>query len=176
MNKLFADSSQVFTDFYTSLNTRGQIVFIIMLLLLIMLLGLLAFTSVITYFERKSGTAKAIRNIKRKNKEKKEKIEEIEAKSHTLTNNIYEEISKAVENKKNIELTDFELEQENSAIISYNELKNNIDNIEFVDDEEINVVEEKKKFTVSQVISPIFGTVKFDQKAKEESDLKKSNI
>lgn len=177
MKKLLADSSQIFTDFYSSLNTRGQLVFVIMLILLIILLGLLAFTSVITYFERKSGTIKAIRNLKIKNKEKKLKAEDLESKQHTLTNNIYEEISKAVENKKNIELTDFEVEQENSAIISYNELKNNINNIEFIDDEEVNTIEQKKKFTVSQVISPIFGTVKFEQdKAKEKNDLEKSNI
>lgn len=175
MKKLLADSSQVFTDFYSSLNTRGQLVFVIMLLLLIILLGLLAFTSVITYFERKSGTIKAIKSLKIKNKEKKLKEENLELKQHTLTNNIYEEISKAVEDKKNIELTDFEEEQENSAIISYNELKNNINNIEFIDDEDLNNIEQKKKFTVSQVISPIFGTVKFEQD-KEKSDLEKSSI
>lgn len=178
MNKLFADSAQIFNDFYTSLNTRGQLVFVVMLLLLIILLGLLAFTSVITYFERKSGTIKAIKNIKRKAKEKKETVVKAEVKPDVLTNNIYEEISKAVESKKNIDLTEFELEQENSAIISYNELKENINDIEFIDDEAITeVLERKKKFTVSQVISPIFGTVKFEQnKAKDSSDFEKSNI
>ncbi|HOZ53942.1 MAG TPA: hypothetical protein PKY25_01235 [Bacilli bacterium] len=178
MNKLFADSAQIFNDFYTSLNSRGQLVFVIMLLLLIILLGLLAFTSIITYVERKRGTIKAIKNIKKKTEEKKEIIVEKELKPDILTNNIYEEISKAVESKKNINLTDFELEQESSAIISYNELKDNINNIEFIDDEAVeNLSEQKKKFTVSQVISPIFGTVKFDQnKAKDSSDLEKSNI
>lgn len=177
MKKLLADSSQIFTDFYSSLNTRGQLVFVILLILLIILLGLLAFTSVITYFERKSSTIKAIKNLKIENKERKLEVENSELKQHTLTNNIYEEISKAVENKKNIELTDFEIEQENSAIISYNELKNNINNIKFIDDEEVNNIEQEKKFTVSQVISPIFGVVKFEQnKAKEKSDLEKSNI
>ncbi len=177
MTKLFADITQMFNEFYISLNTKGQFVFVVMIFLLIVLFSLLAFTSIITYFERKTGTSKAIKNLKLKKEEKdKNKVIKQEVDNGTLTKNIYEEISKVVENKKNIELTDFEEEQENEAIISYEELKNNYSNIEFVDDESIydNIVLnnfEKKKFKVSEVISPIFGTVKFDQgKSKENNN------
>lgn len=193
MKKLFAQVSYSYDNFYNNLNTQGQMVFSIIILLLISLFVILLVTYVIQAIQNKSRMKKYKKELIETNKEQKEENVVETNKEHkeenvVETNNevkqIYGAISDAMEAEtKTITLTDFEEEQERTAIISIDELMAKAKELELIDDEPTNVdfleqegiakedievkkeeVKEEKKevkaFKVSQVISPIYGVKK----------------
>lgn len=186
MKKLFASVSYSFNNFYNNLNTQGQIVFSIIIFLII-LLSVILF---IVYIVDNIKTKKRTKNIKKEEKvniSKEEKINtsvKVEEKTEeTSVSDIANEIENALNEKKPITLTNFEEDQEKTAIISIDELMKKAKELELIDDEDENVnyiekynlaspiVDEKleedkdklkevKAFRVSQVISPIYGVKK----------------
>lgn len=194
MKNLFAAASYSFNNFYNNLNTQGQMIFSIIMLLIIMLCVLLFVTYVIQSVQSKA----KIRKIKKETKENEEKIETIEKVQKEEREPLYteekteiEDIASAIqdalkEEESPITLTNFEEDQEKTAIISIDELMKKAKELELVEDEEstgVNYLEkynlepseveatvggiinpntsnEVKAFKVSQVISPIYGVKK----------------
>ena len=184
MKKLFANVTYSFNNFYSNLNTEGQMVFSLIMGLLILLCIILF----IAYIIESMRTKKSIRRLNRKIEEeiREENVEEDkivvnEEKEETKIEDIKNAIEKSL-NEEVVSLTNFEEDQERTAIISIDELMKKAKELEVVDDEVSNVnylekynidpseVEEKKEdieikkevkaFKVSQVISPIYGVKK----------------
>ena len=189
MKNLFATASYTFNNFYNNLNTSGQMIFSVIMFLIIILCILLFITYVIEEVKSKL-------RIKRLKKEAKNSVEtsiKTEEKDTGQTNfddsktdikDIANAISDALqEENKPISLTDFEEEEEKTAIISIDELMQKAKELHLIEDEEnegINYLEkynlgpaevsntggnseekkEVKAFKVSQVISPIYGVKK----------------
>ena len=181
MKKLFAQVSYSYDNFYNNLNTQGQMVFSIIILLLISLFVILLVTYIIQAIQNK------VRMKKYKNELLDKKSEEHINSAENGKGEV-EEIANAIsdameEEPKTITLTEFEEEQERTAIISIDELIAKAKELELVDDEPTNVnyleqegiksddievvkeeVKEEKKevkaFKVSQVISPVYGVKK----------------
>ena len=197
MKKLFASVNYSFTNFYDNLTVSGQMIFSIIVFLIIILCILLF----ITYVYQSMRNKKAIKNLQEENikivsKHKKEVVEEkkvVKTKEAELDNkseveSIANAISDAIKEDSPVSLTDFEEDQERTAIISIEELYEKARELEIIDDEDDNVnyiekynlepseVEtynkvvngkekkqgegEVKAFRVSQVISPIYGVKK----------------
>ncbi len=198
MKNLFAAASYSFNNFYNNLNTQGQMIFSIIMFLITLLVILLFITYVIQGIQTKAKLRK-IKNDTRKNissliDERKEtvnvnKVEEKEplyTSEKTEIEDIASAISNALEEEKPISLTNFEEDQEKTAIISIDELMRKAKELELIEDEEptgINYLEkynlepaeidtvidtamdsnsnaEVKAFKVSQIISPIYGVKK----------------
>lgn len=184
MKKLFAQVTYTFNNFYDNLNEQGQIVFIVIICLIIILLFLLLITNIVQKLKLKNNVKEIKEEIKENiDKEEKDystiKIEENKNLENTTIENIADSIKEAIDTPKPISLTDFEEEQEKTAIISIDELYEKAKELEIIDDdkgsinylEKYNVksaIEEKKEevktevkaFKVSQVISPIYGVKK----------------
>lgn len=198
MKNLFATVSYSFNNFYNNLNTQGQMIFSIIMFLIILLCIILFITYVIQEIQTKA-KLKKIKNNKDKNisspKDNKEeivKIVKVEEKEPLYTSekteieDIASAISSALEEEKPISLTNFEEDQEKTAIISIDELMRKAKKLELIEDEEpsgVNYLEkynlepaeveavigttmdsnpnaEVKAFKVSQIISPIYGVKK----------------
>ena len=165
MKNLFAAASYSFNNFYNNLNTQGQMIFSIIMLLIIILCAIL----LVTYIFQSVQAKKKLKQIKEENKIRNIKKEEITAlKEEPIT------------------LTNFEEDQEKTAIISIDELMKKAKDLELISEEdedtgvnflekynlepaEVDIssnvksnTEEKqvKAFKVSQVISPIYGVKK----------------
>ncbi len=189
MKNLFATASYTFNNFYNNLNTSGQMIFSVIMFLIVVLCTLLFITYVIEEVKNKL-------RIKRLKKEtetnvktscetmKKDEIQTNFEDSKTDIKDIASAISNALqEEDKPISLTDFEEEEERTAIISIDELMQKAKELSLIEDEEntgVNYLEkynlgsaevnnvaenneekqEVKAFKVSQVISPIYGVKK----------------
>ena len=191
MKNLFAAASYSFNNFYNNLNTQGQMIFSIIMLLIIVLCAIL----LVTYIVQSVQAKKKLKQIKEENKIRNIKKEEIttlkEDKEPLYTNEKteIEDIASAISDalkEEPITLTNFEEDQEKTAIISIDELMKKAKDLELISEEdedtgvnflekynlepaEIDVssnvkssTEEKqvKAFKVSQVISPIYGVKK----------------
>lgn len=191
MKNLFAAASYSFNNFYNNLNTQGQMIFSIIMLLIIVLCAIL----LVTYIVQSVQAKKKLKQIKEENKIRNIKKEEITAlkedKEPLYTNEKteIEDIASAINDalkEEPITLTNFEEDQEKTAIISIDELMKKAKDLELISEEdedtgvnflekynlepaEVDIssnvkstAEEKqvKAFKVSQVISPIYGVKK----------------
>lgn len=191
MKNLFAAASYSFNNFYNNLNTQGQMIFSIIMLLIIVLCAIL----LVTYIVQSVQAKKKLKQIKEENKIRNIKKEEITAlkedKEPLYTNEKteIEDIASAINDalkEEPIILTNFEEDQEKTAIISIDELMKKAKDLELISEEdedtgvnflekynlepaEVDIssnvkssTEEKqvKAFKVSQVISPIYGVKK----------------
>ncbi len=191
MKNLFAAASYSFNNFYNNLNTQGQMIFSIIMLLIIVLCAIL----LVTYIVQSVQAKKKLKEIKEENKIRNIKKEEITAlkedKEPLYTNEKteIEDIASAINDalkEEPITLTNFEEDQEKTAIISIDELMKKAKDLELISEEdedtgvnflekynlepaEVDIssnvkssTEEKqvKAFKVSQVISPIYGVKK----------------
>ena len=191
MKNLFAAASYSFNNFYNNLNTQGQMIFSIIMFLIIVLCAIL----LVTYIVQSVQAKKKLKQIKEENKIRNIKKEEIttlkEDKEPLYTNEKteIEDIASAINDalkEEPITLTNFEEDQEKTAIISIDELMEKAKDLELISEEdedtgvnflekynlepaEVDVsssvksnTEEKqvKAFKVSQVISPIYGVKK----------------
>lgn len=191
MKNLFAAASYSFNNFYNNLNTQGQMIFSIIMLLIIVLCAIL----LVTYIVQSVQAKKKLKEIKEDNKIRNIKKEEITAlkedKEPLYTNEKteIEDIASAINDalkEEPITLTNFEEDQEKTAIISIDELMKKAKDLELISEEdedtgvnflekynlepaEVDIssnvkssTEEKqvKAFKVSQVISPIYGVKK----------------
>lgn len=191
MKNLFAAASYSFNNFYNNLNTQGQMIFSIIMLLIIVLCAIL----LVTYIVQSVQAKKKLKQIKEENKIRNIKKEEItvlkEDKEPLYTNEKteIEDIASAINDalkEEPITLTNFEEDQEKTAIISIDELMKKAKDLELISEEdedtgvnflekynlepaEVDIssnvkssTEEKqvKAFKVSQVISPIYGVKK----------------
>lgn len=191
MKNLFASASYSFNNFYNNLNTQGQMVFSIIMILIVILCILLFVTYLVQNIQNKV----KINKLKKENKEalKETKKENVETESkEPLYNNEkteIEDIASAIKEalkEEPISLTNFEEDQEKTAIISIDELMQRAKDLDLIEDEEPtginylekynlepaeveaavlsttgqNEVKEVKAFKVSQVISPIYGIKK----------------
>ena len=201
MKKLFASVSYSFSNFYEELNVQGQIVFCIIMFLILALCLLLFISYVVQSIKNKM----LIKELKQENTALKNKVEEkvkiVEEKEPLYQNekteieDIAEAISNALDEEKPIAFTNFEEEQERTAIISIEELMEKAKDLQITDEDNgtINFVEkynedvlevkeladsvvnnnivddtkEVKAFRVSQVISPIYGVRKDNYEGNE---------
>jgi hypothetical protein len=175
-------------DYYNNLGSIGVIAFYIACLLI--LLAIILF--VILLIKEKKVTKKefsivASNNLPMKTTEENLTINNIEElKYNDLTDelidrnlsnttkididNITKQIASDLEDK-NINFTDFEKDQEEKAIISYEELKKAATDkelpnlIKYKIDAEENYVENMKKFRQSPLISPVYGVKKEQQRS-----------
>lgn len=185
MKNLFASASYSFNNFYNNLTLPGQMIFTI-IMFLIMILCILLF---ITYIVQSLNAKKRITKLKEKLKNshfkitKEEKqLSQKEISKKTDIKDIADAINDALKDEP-VTLTDFEEDQEKTAIISIDELMKKANDLELIDDDEdtgVNYLEkynldsaevvqpkdedtlnkEVKAFKVSQVISPIYGVKK----------------
>ena len=194
MKNLFAAASYSFNNFYNNLNTQGQMIFSIIIFLIVILCILLFITYVFQGIQVKVKISKIKKETKKVEKEALKKEVQVineEAKEPLYTNekteieDIASAISDALKEEAPISLTNFEEDQEKTAIISIDELMQKAKELELIDDDEntgINFLEkynlepaevesasnivsntsnkEVKAFKVSQVISPIYGVKK----------------
>lgn len=187
MKNLFATASYSFNNFYNNLNTQGQMVFSAIMFLIIILCILLFITYVVQGIQSKTKIKKIRQEIITENEiteNKKEEKEPLYTNEKTEIENIASAISDALKEETPISLTNFEEDQERTAIISIDELMKKAKELELIDDDEntgINYLEkynlepsevenviptnnssknEVKAFKVSQVISPIYGVKK----------------
>lgn len=191
MKNLFAAASYSFNNFYNNLNTQGQMIFSIIMILIIVLCAIL----LVTYIVQSVQAKKKLKQIKEENKIiniKKEEITALKEDKEPLYTNEkteIEDIASAINDalkEEPITLTNFEEDQEKTAIISIDELMKKAKDLELISEEdedtgvnflekynlepaEVDVssnvkgnAEEKqvKAFKVSQVISPIYGVKK----------------
>lgn len=188
MKNLVAAISYSFNNFYNNLNEQGKMVFSIIIFLILLLCVLLFISYVIQGIQNKI----RIEKIKKDSKEEKVINSKKEQKAPLYTNekteieDIAQSIEKALRDDSPITLTDFEEDQEKTAIISIDELMKKAKDLQIADDEEsvgINYLEkynlepaevekiveqttntnkssEVKAFKVSQVISPVYGIKK----------------
>ncbi len=194
MRNLFAAASYSFNNFYNNLNTQGQMIFSIIMILIIILCILLFATYVIQGVQSKIKINKIKKETKKVEEEvlvkdepqvKEEVREPLYTNEKTEIEDIASAISDALKEETPISLTNFEEDQERTAIISIDELMKKAKELELIEDEEttgINYLEkynlepaeveaatsaintpvnqEVKAFKVSQVISPIYGVKK----------------
>lgn len=188
MKKLFAQITYSYDNFYNNLNPRGQMIFSVIMFLILVLVAILF----INYVAQGIKNRQKIKQILKDKKEnvKEEKKEEVKEENDT---NIYKydedkteiqdiasSIEKALMEDTPISLTNFEEDQEKTAIISIDELYKKAKELEMIEDEQTGVnylekynldasVEEPikkedntpiKSFKVSQVISPVYGVKK----------------
>ena len=191
MKNLFAAASYSFNNFYNNLNTQGQMIFSIIMLLIMVLCAILFVTYIVQSVQAKS-KIKKIKSEMVKKEAKKEEITVLKEDKEPLYTNEkteIEDIASAINDalkEEPITLTNFEEDQEKTAIISIDELMKKAKDLELISEEdedtgvnflekynlepsEIDVsssvkngAEEKqvKAFKVSQVISPIYGVKK----------------
>lgn len=194
MKNLFATVSYSFDNFYNNLNTQGQMIFSLIMLLIGVLCILLLITYIIQGIQSKA-RLKRLKNEITEDKiltqTKAENITYDEKKplynnAKTEIEDIADAIKDALNEDAPINLTNFEEDQEKTAIISIDELMQRAKELELIDDEEntgVNYLEkynlepaevqkvsdsvnkgenktEVKAFKVSQVISPIYGVKK----------------
>ena len=194
MKNLFATVSYSFNNFYSNLNTQGQMIFSLIMFLIITLCVILFITYVMDGIKAKIALKKIKTEENAKVQEEIDKVfdkkydeEALYVNEKTEIEDIASAISEALNEDKPISLTNFEEDQERTAIISIDELMRKAKELELINDEEENtginflekynlepaevkeVIEpivtpepktEVKAFKVSQVISPIYGVKK----------------
>lgn len=189
MKNLFAAASYSFNNFYNNLNTQGQMIFSGIMFLI----GILCILLLITYIIQGMQAKAKIKQLKMSTTDNLKDTKTNDINKEPLYNNekteiedIASAISDALKEETPISLTNFEEDQERTAIISIDELMQKARELELFDDEEntgVNYLEkynlepaevetmipkndnkeikaEVKAFRVSQVISPIYGVKK----------------
>ena len=180
MKKLFAQ----ITYSYNNLNPRGQMIFSVIMFLILILVAILFINYIVQGIKNRQKIKKILKDKKEIVKE--EKIEENDTNIYkydedkTEIQDIASSIEKALMEDTPISLTNFEEDQEKTAIISIDELYKKAKELEMIEDEQTGVnylekynldasVEEPikkedntpiKSFKVSQVISPVYGVKK----------------
>lgn len=185
MKKLFASVSYSFDNFYNNLNTQGQMIFSAIMFLIGILCIILLVMYVISGIQTRRRIAKIKEETKKEILKDEIKSEPLYTKETTEIEDIASAISDALKDDKPINLTNFEEDQERTAIISIDELMRKAKELEIESDEQtgVNYLEkynleaaevedvikntmndekpkEVKAFKVSQVISPIYGVRK----------------
>ena len=190
MKKLFAQITYSYDNFYNNLNPRGQMIFSVIMFLILILVAILFINYIVQGIKNRQKIKKILKDKKEIVKE--EKIEENDTNIYkydedkTEIQDIASSIEKALMEDTPISLTNFEEDQEKTAIISIDELMKKAKDLELISEEdedtgvnflekynlepaEVDVssnvksnAEEKqvKAFKVSQVISPIYGVKK----------------
>lgn len=188
MKKLFASAVYSFDNFYSNLNTQGQMIFSAIMILIAILCILLFMMYIIQAIQNKA----RIKKLKQAKYEpisvetkKEEEKQPLYTNEKTQIEDIASAISDALKEEKPITLTNFEEDQERTAIISIDELMLKAKELQLIEDEKtgVNYLEkynlepseveevvnntmnnekpkEVKAFKVSQVISPIYGVKK----------------
>lgn len=189
MRNLFAAASYSFNNFYNNLNTQGQMIFSLIIILILILCALLLITYIIQNVQYKKGIKKLEKKVISKESKPDDspaiKEEPIQS-QRTEIQDIAKSIEDALINENPITLTNFEEDQEKTAIISIDELMKKAKELNIIEDEdmenrvdylkkynlepaEVETVvsktvksepQEVKAFKVSQVISPIYGIKK----------------
>lgn len=189
MKNLFAAASYSFNNFYNNLNTQGQMIFSLIIILILILCALLLITYIIQNVQYKKGIKKLEKKVISKESKPDDspviKEEPIQS-QRTEIQDIAKSIEDALINENPITLTNFEEDQEKTAIISIDELMKKAKELNIIEDEdmenrvdylkkynlepaEVETVvsktvksepQEVKAFKVSQVISPIYGIKK----------------
>lgn len=188
MKKLFAQITYSYDNFYNNLNPRGQMIFSVIMFLILVLVAILFINYIVQGIKNRQKIKKILKDKKEIVKEKKieEKKEENDTNIYkydedkTEIQDIASSIEKALMEDTPISLTNFEEDQEKTAIISIDELYKKAKELEMIEDEQTGVnylekynldasVEEPikkedntpiKSFKVSQVISPVYGVKK----------------
>lgn len=199
MKDLLASVSYSFNSFYDTLNDQGKAVFSIILFLIVILCIILLISYIINIIKskvrlekiKKASSVEIKKEDNSENQEDKNSVKEetIEYEEKTEIMNIRDSIEKALKEDAPITLTNFEEDQEKTAIISIDELMAKAKELQIISDEEntgVNYLEkynikpsdveemvsnttsnskkepegEVKAFRVSQVISPIYGVKK----------------
>ena len=185
MKKLFASVSYSFDSFYNNLNTQGQMIFSSIMFLIGILCVILLVMYIISGIQSRKRIIKLREETEKEITKKKIETEPLYTKETTEIEDIASAISDALKDDKPINLTNFEEDQERTAIISIDELMKRAKELELVEDEQtgVNYLEkynleaaevedvikntmkdekpkEVKAFKVSQVISPIYGVRK----------------
>ncbi len=187
MKKLLASVSYSFNNFYGNLNSEGQIIFSAIVFLIVVLCVLLLISYIIQHIKDKKALEKYKKEekIEAVQKEYEDKTEVLYTNEKTEVEDIAQRVSEALKEDNPITLTNFEEDQERTAIISIDELMEKAKELELIDDDEhtgVNYLEkynlepaevdkvvsdtmkteekEVKAFKVSQVISPVYGIKK----------------
>ena len=185
MKKLFASVSYSFDSFYNNLNTQGQMIFSSIMFLIGILCVILLVMYIISGIQSRKRIIKLREETEKEITKEKIETEPLYTKETTEIEDIASAISDALKDDKPINLTNFEEDQERTAIISIDELMKRAKELELVEDEQtgVNYLEkynleaaevedvikntmkdekpkEVKAFKVSQVISPIYGVRK----------------
>ena len=186
MKKLFAQITYSYDNFYNNLNPRGQMIFSVIMFLILVLVAILFINYIVQGIKNRQKVKKLLKDKKENVKE--EKIEEEKSDTNiykydedkTEIQDIASSIEKALMEDAPISLTNFEEDQEKTAIISIDELYKKAKELEMIEDEQTGInylekhnldasVEEPEKkedntpiksFKVSQVISPVYGVKK----------------
>ena len=183
MKKLFASARYSFNNFYDNLNDQGQIVFSVIISLLILLCVLLF----ITYVVQNINAKRKLRKLKNESSSLVEVKEEIEENLYLEEKTEIEDIAKRVEEALKedapITLTNFEEDQEKTAIISIDELMKRAKELELIDDEEPVRVNYLEKYNlepsyVKEVADKTMNNVKEEPKdeVKEVKAFKVSQV
>lgn len=141
MRKLFANASYSFSNFYSNLNTQGQIIFSV-IIGLILILCILLFINFLINSSRKK------KNIETFNEEKKEQItnkkeevikedDSLYIREETEIDDIAKRVEEALREDAPITLTSFEEDQEKTAIISIDELMMKAKELDLINDDDI---------------------------------------
>ncbi len=180
LNNLYRTFLDNFNYYYQSLTNDNRLVFYIILILLFIALIL-----ILIMFDQRKLNVKVIKSIKPVTDNKEIHIEDLDIdEDNEKTRNLKAIADKlqAVIDNKNINLTNFEQEQEENSIISYDELltktkqskkeyeqekfilpdlvkKMEVDEIIEAEDEQL-IKDNDYKFKKSAFISPIFGIEK----------------
>ncbi len=183
MKNLFASASYSFNNFYNNLTTPGQMIFSVIMFLIMILCLLLFLTYIIQSLNAKKRIIKLKERLKNNHfKADKKENKQVLKEEKTDIKDIANAINNALKEEP-ISLTNFEEDQEKTAIISIDELMEKAKDLELIDDDYetgVNYLEkynlepaevdnskvedaqnkEVKAFKVSQVISPIYGVKK----------------
>ncbi len=188
MKKLFAAASYSFNNFYNNLNTQGQMIFSMIIILILILCALLFIAYIIQIIQNK-GKIKVVEEDELPPADTDSSIakqEEYKENKRTEIQDIAKSIEEALVSENPITLTNFEEDQEKTAIISIEELMKKAKKLNIIEDEDMenrvdylkkynlepseietvvnktvkNEPQEVKAFKVSQVISPIYGVKK----------------
>lgn len=167
MKNLFATVSYSFNNFYSNLNTQGQMIFSLIVFLIITLCVILLITAIMDKLKINIALKKIQKEENDKVKEEinkvfeEEKEEALYVSEKTEIEDIASAISEALNDEKPISLTNFEEDQERTAIISIDELMKKAKELELINDEEentgINFLEKYnlEPAEVKEVIEPI---------------------
>ena len=146
MKDLLASVSYSFNSFYDALNDQGKAVFSIILFLIVILCIILLISYIINIIKSKVRLEKIKKassyeikkednSLKQENKNSV-KEETIEYEEKTEIMNIRDSIEKALKEDAPITLTNFEEDQEKTAIISIDELMEKAKELQIISDEE----------------------------------------
>ena len=145
MKKLFAQITYSYDNFYNNLNPRGQMIFSVIMFLILVLVAILFINYIVQGIKNRQKVKKLLKDKKENVKE--EKIEEEKSDTNiykydedkTEIQDIASSIEKALMEDAPISLTNFEEDQEKTAIISIDELYKKAKELEMIEDEQTGI-------------------------------------